>query len=217
MIDPVGHPLPWRSLSLEEHVEDLHRLFSLLTTNIDAAGEVIAFPLTGLNGAGDASDLLPGEQTHLHVFHEALTGTGTGPFTLANTPITGSERLHFNTLRLVRVAASPGLNEYTISGASITLGFSKQASDVFLADYDRTGTDTHGHIWAEPVTGTGTGPFPLGNTPVAGSEVLSFNTIRLVRVVSSPGVNEYTISGKDVTLGFSKQASDVFLADYLVT
>jgi len=150
---------------------------------------------------------------HLHVDHEEISGTGTA-FTLANAPTADSEHLYMNTLRLRQVAATPGLNEYTISGASITLGFSKGAGDYFVADYDYAySSDQHSHISNYALTGTGTS-FNLPETPTTGSEKLYFNLLRLRRVTSSPGINEYMISGVAITLGFSKGASDMFIADY---
>jgi hypothetical protein len=140
---------------------------------------------------------------HTHTYHEEIAGTGTA-FSLANTPVTNSEELYFNTLRLRKVSSGPGINEYTISGANITLGFGKGAGDYFVASYSTaTATTSHSHVSNYELTGTGTS-FSLPSTPSAGSERLTFNTLRLRRVAAAPGINEYTISGNAVTLGFTR-------------
>ena len=175
-------------------------------------GSLVTLGLT--KGAGDflVADYRVPPNTR-RIYHEEHVGTGTA-FTLANTPVIDTEVLNFNTLRLRKVGAAPGINEYTISGAAITLGFSKVAGDYFIADYDAlTAAAAHTHIYNEELTGTGTA-FTLANVPVAGSEILWFNTLRQRRVVAGPGINEYTISGADVTTGLTKVASDGLVADY---
>jgi len=148
------------------------------------------------------------------IVNEQLVGTGTS-FALSSTPDVGTEVLTRNTIRLRRVGASPGTNEYTISGASITLGIAVVAGEYLVADYDVTQSPvSHTHVYGEELTGTGTS-FALANTPVVGSEVLWFNTIRQRRVVAAPSTNEYTISGASITTGMSKAAGDALVADYI--
>jgi len=63
------------------------------------------------------------------VYEENITGTGTA-FTLAHTPLA-------NSLRLYRGGARQRLTEdYTISGADITLSIAKEAGEVLIADYN---------------------------------------------------------------------------------
>lgn len=67
------------------------------------------------------------------VIGEEPTGSGTS-LTLLHTPISGTLRLYKNGVRLRSGAG----NDYTISGANITLvaAKAKAAGDVFLADYN---------------------------------------------------------------------------------
>jgi len=154
--------------------------------------------------------VLPGS---VRIHDENMPGVGT-VFTAASTITAGTEVVTLNTLRLVRVASGPGLNEYTISGSTITLGVATVAGDVLLIDYDTTvAAVAHTHTYHEALTGTGTA-FSLAATPIVGSDALWFNTLRLVRVAAGPGLGEYTITGAAITLGFTKGASDVLVADY---
>jgi hypothetical protein len=90
---------------------------------------------------------------HSHIYHEEISGTGTGPFALANTPIAGTVEVYFNLIRLRQVGAAPGINEYTISGANITLGFSKAGGDYMTADYDAVLASPHTHTVHEELVG----------------------------------------------------------------
>jgi hypothetical protein len=63
------------------------------------------------------------------VYGEALTGTGTS-FTLAHTPVTGS-------LRVYRGGARLKLTEdYTITGANLTMLIPVVTGEILLADYN---------------------------------------------------------------------------------
>lgn len=64
------------------------------------------------------------------VDNEVVSGSGT-TFTLANTPISGSQHIHGNGQRL-----TPGAgNDYTISGATITILNGSYSAGAVLADY----------------------------------------------------------------------------------
>jgi hypothetical protein len=68
---------------------------------------------------------------------ETPSGTINGSnvtFTLANTPVAGSEHVHVNGIRM----RAGGGNDYTISGATITFAVapvSSPASDTITVDY----------------------------------------------------------------------------------
>ncbi len=209
MLRPVRPIQPAGDRDLAEQVAELRAVLEEIVHGIRADEAIFAFPLTSDATIGAS----PTE--HTHVYQEALSGSGTS-FMLASTPMTGSDRLWMNGLRLQRVGSAPALNEYMISGAAITLGTVKDSADHLVADYE-TDTDTaHTHTYHEALVGAGTG-FTLGATPVAGSERVYWNGIRLRRVVSSPSLNEYTISGTTITLGFFKDSADSLVAAYNTT
>lgn len=73
---------------------------------------------------------------------ESPAGTRPGvTFTLANTPIALSEAVYWaggggsGALRLRRVGAAPAVNEYTITGATLTMGSSVGTNDDLQVDY----------------------------------------------------------------------------------
>lgn len=244
--DPVLFALSDHTHGFVDHIDVYHDVLSgdEPTTVFSLSDTPIAgTDIVSLNGVRLRRVSAPA----LRTYHEELAGSGTS-FVLANTPAPQTEVLTFNALRLRRVAAAPGLNEYSISGATVTLGFTKDAADSLVADYSinvgpgineysisgsivvlgfpklagdflvadyRVAPQTR-RTFGEILTGAGTA-FTLSRTPVTGSEVLTYNTLRLRRVASSPSVNEYTISGASVTLGFTKGAGDSLLADYDVT
>jgi len=73
--------------------------------------------------------------TMTQVRGETPSGTINGSnvtFTLAATPATGSERLHKNGIRLKSGAG----NDYTISGATITMAVAPATGTILLADYE---------------------------------------------------------------------------------
>jgi hypothetical protein len=73
---------------------------------------------------------------HSHVVNEEVPGYGLTVY-LSSAPQTATETLYFNLLRLRRLASGPpGLNEYTISGNTVTLAApGKQVGDYMTADY----------------------------------------------------------------------------------
>lgn len=83
-----------------------------------------------LTGASNATG------RYVRVRQEAQTKS-TNTITLSNTPLSNSERViasGANKIPLKRVAATPAVGEYTISGDTITLNASQSESD-FLIDY----------------------------------------------------------------------------------
>lgn len=74
--------------------------------------------------------------SHSHFMHETLgAGLSGAVWNLASTPTSGTERLFLNNFPLRRVASGPSWNEYTITGAQITLWTAKGAADHLEADY----------------------------------------------------------------------------------
>src|SRR5262249_40348142 len=85
----------------------------------------------------------------------------------------------------------------------------------------------HAHLWKQPPVSTAApriGVIPTRTSPttlqipetlVTGTDALWMNLLRLRRVASAPGANEYTISGQLVTLGFVLDVTDYIDVDYL--
>jgi hypothetical protein len=98
------------------------------TINVaNAAGSITLSVVTGSTGVMTAANF---------IIEEVPTGTvdGTNPtFTLANTPLTGSQRVFVNG---IRNKAGAG-NDYTISGSTITFltGAIPQTGDTIIVDY----------------------------------------------------------------------------------
>ena len=68
-----------------------------------------------------------------------LTGTKNGSntaFTIPDIPDLATLLVIFNTVALRRVASAPTHMEFTISGASITLGLAPNSADKVWANYD---------------------------------------------------------------------------------
>lgn len=157
---------------------------------------------------------------HDHVFHEELgAGQAGATWQFDQAHMAGSERVYLNLLPLRRVAGSPGVNEYTIDVPTYTItlwGSGKTASDFLEVDYTIAIPADHSHVYHE-VLGDGLPGqvWDLDDTPQSGSERGYLNNFPLRRVVSGAGVNEYTISGAQVTLWASKSASDHLEFDYL--
>jgi hypothetical protein len=140
------------------------------------------------------------------VDNEIVVFTGTSG-TLTHTPVTGTQHLFRNGAR-----QTPGAgNDYTISGAAITLAIAAAGSDAFLSDYSYPGggSPVGTPVNNEIVAFTGTSG-TLANTPVTGTQHLFRNGVR-----QTPGAgNDYTISGANITLAVTAGGSDAFLADY---
>lgn len=74
------------------------------------------------------------------VVAESPSGSRPGvTFTLANTPVVNSEAVYWGagpgSLRLKRVGGAPTVNEYSISGAVITMGATVGTLDDLQVDY----------------------------------------------------------------------------------
>lgn len=73
----------------------------------------------------------------------------------------------------------------------------------------------HDHVWHDIPTGLRPGTnFTLTLTPKLGSELVFLNNIQQHRVGSNPGINEYSISGKVITMGLTVDSTDVLEAHY---
>lgn len=131
--------------------------------------------------------------------------------TLTSTPFTDSEVVVIGTVEQRRVASSPGLNEYTLSGGTITLGSTLVSGEVAWVTYWTASPS------ATPRHDDFSGPassLPLTASPVMDSEIIVISTRHQRRVVSSPGLNEYTLSGSMATLGSPLVAGEVAWVDY---
>lgn len=204
MVDTIA-PLP--RLNDARLVEPwAHRLVTELSRRLQSYGVAI-------NSTPAASS------EHTHVFHEELgSGSSGAVWTFANAHVSGSERVRMNNIPLRRVTSGAGVNEYTIDVPTytITLWASKGTGDFLEVDYNTASATTHAHIFAEVLGAGASGAvWNLLNIPIVGSDTLRMNNLPLRRVTSGAGVNEYTISGKTVTLWSSKLATDHLEADYI--
>lgn len=125
----------------------------------------------------------------------------------------GSTFIVHNGLVLQSVAASPGANQYTLSGTTLTLGLAPDAADSLFAFV--TTSLRHG-MTTTTLTGTQNGSntvYTLGTAPPASSHLfLAFNGLVQEEVAAAPGANQFTISGTTVTLGLAPDSSDVLVA-----
>ena len=68
-----------------------------------------------------------------------LTGTKNGSntaFTIPDVPDLATLSVIFNTSALYRVTASPTIQQYSITGSTITLGLAPNSTDKVWANYD---------------------------------------------------------------------------------
>lgn len=157
----------------------------------------------------------PSLQDHTHVRHEVPTGSGTS-WALLVSPVSGSDEVYVNGLQLRRVASSPGLGEYSISGAAITTGFALGGSDAIWAHYEVSTGSVHAHLLHQGLTALGGPDYLLPSTPLSGSEEIYVNGVQLRPVVSGPLPGEYAITGSAVTLGWTLDVGDRVWAHYLI-
>lgn len=75
------------------------------------------------------------------VVGESPSGSRPGTsFVLAHTPVSGSEAVYWGgagpgAVRLKRVGAAPAVNQYSISGATLTMGATVGTNDDLQVDY----------------------------------------------------------------------------------
>jgi hypothetical protein len=143
------------------------------------------------------------------VVRETPTGAVDGSnatFTLAGTPITGSEEVFLNGL-LQTVT-----NDYTISGATITFVIAPLSGDTLRVCYLTSATlAASNFIVRETPTGAVDGSnatFTLAHTPVAGTEEVFLNG--LLQTVT----NDYTISGATITFVIAPLSGDILRVCY---
>ena len=107
---------------------------SLVTADFPASG-VTGGTYTSVTFAVDSTGRITSVSGG-KVYREVPTGTINGvnaTFTLANTPIAGTEQVHLN-----GIYQYPGAgNDYTISGATITMLNVPQTGDRLVVDYQR--------------------------------------------------------------------------------
>lgn len=97
---------------------------------LDFAGAGVTTSIESLNPFVVKETIPGGGATNTYVYGETVSFTGTSG-TLTHTPVAG-------TLSLYRGGARQQLgggNDYTISGATITLAVAASVGEIFLADY----------------------------------------------------------------------------------
>ncbi len=206
----------WSLEGLAHRVQDLLEVVSDIAAAINSEEDVHALAMTGLDPAGDTG----AAGAHDHVYHEELGASQAGAsWQFSQQHQSGSERVFLNNFPLRRVGSDAGVNEYTINvlAYTITLWTSKSASDFLEVDYAVATDVDHTHVVQEAVgDGLSGSSFDLDNTPTTGSDRLFLNNLPLRRVgAGTEGLNEYSISGKTITLWASKETGDHLVADYI--
>jgi len=161
--------------------------------------------MANATGGGSSAAAAP-EENEIVSFGTGTTGT------LAYTPsvLAGftQVKLYKNGQRL-----TPGAgNDFTWSGATITLAIAALSTDVFEADYYRSSSFGI-PVVNEVVAFTGTSG-TLANTP---SSLGGYTEVALFRngVRQTPGAgNDFTWAGAAITLAVAALSTDDFLADY---
>ena len=142
------------------------------------------------------------------MIYENLSGSGTG-FTIANAPINSDLFFlvflgHFCT----RVASSPGVGEYTLSGTTLTLGFTKDTGDELYCWSETLATRA---LLVGTVSGAKNGSnknFTLSESIPSGTEpILVHNGMPLNP--TGTGTNHYARTGGGFTLDAAHPAPDV--------
>lgn len=140
-----------------------------------------------------------------------INGTNTN-FSLANSPATGSVTLYLNGVRLKPT------DDYTISGANITMVTAPVSGDNFLADYSlglAIEIGASSFVYNETPTGTVNSSnyvFTLTNTPIS-------NTLLLFRdgiLMRGGAGNDYTLTGNSISFAVAPETGSVLLASYQV-
>lgn len=133
----------------------------------------------------------------------SLTGTS---FTLAATPLSADHvMVVFLGHILRRVALSPQVGEYTLSGTALTLGMSKGASDELYLWYMTSGTQM---LIPATISGLKNGSnkvFTISNSIPAGTEPILIHNALILNPTGT-GVNHYARSGATFTLNASHPA-----------
>jgi hypothetical protein len=154
-----------------------------------------------VNGAGGSNFLL----------EDDISGAGTS-HSLSQTPASATQvAVWLNGQRLKRVSLAPTNLQFTVSGTTVTTGYTLTSGDTLIASYPIA---TSGTLIPEEVLGTGT-VHVLANTPTAASAVVVFlNGMRLKRVSSGPTSLQFSVSGATVTTGYSVTSGDTLVAMY---
>lgn len=163
----------------------------------------------------DIKDYIDSSSSVANVIRETPTGTINGTndeFTLANTPVSGTEQVYLNGV-LQDEGAS---DDYTISGSTITFSTAPETGDKLLVTYlTSTGTFATGStsfVYNETPTGTVNGTndeFTLANTPVSGTEMV-YRDGQLMK----GGGDDYSISGGTITFTTAPVTGSVILVSY---
>lgn len=135
-------------------------------------------------------------------------------FTLPQTSVAGGPTfVVLNGLLFEQVITAPGMTQYTLTGASLTMGSAPAADDNFQV-YIQT------NLVSGLVQSLLTGPqdavnqtFTLVTTPPAGSSVLLYlNGLLLNPVAASPTTNQFVLSSLTCTLGIAPASGDLLVA-----
>jgi hypothetical protein len=155
------------------------------------------------------------DDPHAHVYGEEPTGENNS-YTLQHEPVVNSERVFLNTFSLRRVGSSPQVGECAIAGGVITLWDDLVAGDKLVVDYLTRDLPivAHEHVLHEVISGSGN-LFSLVDVPIAGTERIYHNLLRLKRVDDNPQLGEYIIEGKIFFVGLAKDSGDALTVDYV--
>lgn len=154
---------------------------------------------------------------------QSLTGTQDGSnrrFTLPLTLMSGTEPViyHENT-RLEPVTGSPGATEYYREDSNILLGTAPESTETVVVDMHvpRPPNPVLDEIPDGDKDGSNT-TFTLAHEPLAPSDIALYlgSTRMEFLVAGTPTTNQFTVSGKTLTLGQAPAADDELRADYSV-
>jgi hypothetical protein len=182
-------------------------------------GQVLTFGFAPASGDSLVVDQMT-PQAPNPVLDEEPTGDkdfSNTAFTLKYEPSAPQDvALYHGTTRVKLTYGTPGTNEFSLSGKTITMGTAPRSVENFRADYSAR---RFGVIrWGDEMWGTVNGVnkvFTLDEVPYEDEIAVYYNGIRLEKVASSPTAVEYTRVGKTVTFGVAPTASDTLYADYV--
>lgn len=141
-----------------------------------------------------------GDHDHGRITQEGAASTDVD---LGAVPETDSEQVYLNGLRCRRVSPGPaGINEYTLAGQIVTFWRPIQSGEWVDATFRVALAVAHTHRRDEFTSGGQN--YLLTDTPLANSEEVYLNGVRLRRVGGPAGVNEYTLATDTISLWASR-------------
>jgi hypothetical protein len=174
-----------------------------------ALGDDPNFATTVAGQIGDLDTRIDALEDNAFITAEAPTGLIDGSntiFTLANTPVAGSEQVYLNGL----LQASGVGNDYTISGSTITLASAPNSGSRVLVSY---ATGTYSVAPAEPSSEGVTNSFDTALTPSSGVLTLDVNQGTIVLGDLDSSVTEWAITNVSTENGKATTITVIITGD----